>query len=328
LKFRIHHVNRYLYAEPVSLCHSIAHLKPREQRGQRTHAAHVRVDPWPAVSREHHDFFGNRQSYFSIQQTHTALEVTATSELTVEPPPLPALDRSLPWERVVAALQEDRDEDDLAARIFTLPSAFIPVSPAAADYARTSFTPRRPLLEAVADLMGRIYREFEYDPHFTTIATPLADVIAHRKGVCQDFAHLAIASLRGLGLAARYVSGYLETLPPPGKPKLQGADASHAWFSVYVPGAGWVDFDPTNDQIPREQHITTAVGRDYRDVTPLRGVFYGGGEHTLEVAVDVDRVGEPDTKCSGTAAKAVRAHGSVAASDVPGSAGAESSARP
>lgn len=292
MKFRVHHVTRYLYAEPVSLCHSIAHLKPRDRSGQRTLSSQLRVDPWPAVSREHLDFFGNRQSYFSIQQSHTTLEVTAVSELLVDPPPPPALERSAPWERVVGDLREGRDGEALAARIYTLPSPFVPSEIAALGYARASFPPRRPVLEAVADLMGRIYREFDYDPHFTTVATPLTDVIAHRKGVCQDFAHLAISCLRGLGLAARYVSGYLETLPPPGQPKLQGADASHAWFSVFVPGTGWVDFDPTNDQIPQERYITTAVGRDYQDVTPLRGVFYGGGEHRLEVAVDVAGVTE------------------------------------
>jgi len=146
------------------------------------------------------------------------------------------------------------------------------------------------VLEAVTDLMGRIFRDFEYDPHFSNVATPLSEVLEHRRGVCQDFAHLGLACLRGLGLPARYVSGYLETLPPPGQVKLQGSDASHAWFAVLVPGLGWVDFDPTNDQIPAEQHITTALGRDYQDVTPLRGVFYGGGTHDLSIAVDVNRI--------------------------------------
>lgn len=293
MRFRVHHVTRYRYEQPVSLCHSVAHLKPREQPGQRTRAAHIRVDPWPAVAREHLDFFGNRQSYFSIQQSHRALEVAATSEVEVTPRAVPDLSGSPPWERVVAELRESREPEALAARIFTLPSAYVPLDAAAADYARPSFAPGRPLLEAVSELMGRIYRELEYDPHFTTVATPLSEVLAHRRGVCQDFAHLALAGLRGLGLPARYVSGYLETLPPPGQPKLQGADASHAWFAVFLPRVGWIDFDPTNDQIPGEQHITTAVGRDFQDVTPLRGVFYGGGEHELEVAVDVDRI-EPE----------------------------------
>lgn len=292
MRFRIQHVTRYVYEEPVSLCHSIAHLKPRTQPGQRLISAQVRVDPFPAVSREHTDFFGNRVSYFSIQQSHTTLEVAATSEVEVEAVELPDFDVSLPWEAVLHELREARDQATLEARIFTLPSSFVPLVPEATDYACASFSAGRPVLEAVSDLMSRIFREFEYDPHFTTVATPLSEVLEHRKGVCQDFAHLGLACLRGLGLPARYVSGYLETIPPPGQPKLQGADASHAWFSLYVPGMGWVDFDPTNDQVPREQHVTVAVGRDFQDVTPLRGVFYGGGEHELEVEVDVDRVVE------------------------------------
>jgi transglutaminase-like putative cysteine protease len=290
VRFRISHVTRYLYAEPVSLCHSIAHLKPRTQPGQRPLSAQVRVDPWPAVAREHTDFFGNRTSYFSIQQSHTVLEVTALSEVEVIPAPLPNFADSPPWERVVEQVHERPEDDILDARVFTLPSPYAPGEPGAVDYARAAFPPGRPVLEAVSDLMGRIHQDFDYDPHFTTVATPLTEVLSHRRGVCQDFAHLALACLRGLGLAARYVSGYLETLPPPGQPKLRGADASHAWFSVLVPGVGWVDFDPTNDQVPREQHITAAAGRDFGDVTPLRGVFYGGGAHTLEVAVDVDRL--------------------------------------
>lgn len=292
MRYRVTHVTRYLYAGPVSLCHSIAHLKPREQPGQVTLSAQVRADPWPAVAREYRDRFGNRVSYFSVQQSHSALEVTALSEVQVLPPPLPDFAASMPWERVVETLREGRDETLPEARIFTLPSPYVPRHDAAADFARPCFAPGRPVLEAVGELMGHIYRELEYDPHFTTVATPIDEVLAHRRGVCQDFAHLALAVLRGLGLAARYVSGYLETLPPPGQPKLQGADASHAWFSVLVPGTGWIDFDPTNDQVPRGQHIVTAVGRDYQDVTPVRGVFYGGGEHRLEVAVDVDRVEE------------------------------------
>jgi transglutaminase-like putative cysteine protease len=290
MRFRINHVTRYHYAEAVSLCHSIAHLKPRIQPGQRLLSAQVRVDPWPAVSREHSDFFGNRVSYFSIQQSHRSLDVTSLSEVDVRALPLPDPAASPPWELVLEQLRGRRDELTLESRIFTLPSPYVPLDPLAADYARQSFAPGRPILEATAALMGRIFRDFEYDPHFTTVATPLRDVLKHRKGVCQDFAHLALSCLRGIGLAARYVSGYLETQPPPGQKKLLGADASHAWFGLYLPGTGWVDFDPTNDAIPREQHITAAVGRDFNDVTPLRGVFYGGGEHRVEVAVDVDRM--------------------------------------
>jgi transglutaminase-like putative cysteine protease len=301
MRYRIRHTTHYAYDDPVSLCHSITHLKPRETGFQRCISTQVRVAPWPSVSREHRDMFGNRINYFSIQQSHLALEITASSEVEVTTPIVPPIEQSAAWERVHAELREDRDPRTICARIFTLPSPAIPRDAGAIQYARESFTPDRPILEAAHDLMHRIYTEFEYDPAFTTIATPIASVLEHRRGVCQDFAHLGIACLRGLGLAARYVSGYLETLPPPGQPKLRGADASHAWFSVFVPGLResadglqtgcWVDFDPTNDCLIHEQHIITAVGRDYQDVTPVRGVFYGGGEHELTVSVDVDRLG-------------------------------------
>jgi len=289
VRYRINHVTRYFYDVPVSLCHNIAHLKPRDLPHQKVLSAQLRIDPWPAVSSEHTDFFGNRVGYFCVQQSHESLEVGIVSDVEVTAPAPRDFVASPPWEEVVTNLREGRAEDSLDARIFTIASPYVPGEPSALEFARLSFRPGRPILEATADLMGRIYREFEFDPHFTTVATPIADVLTHRKGVCQDFAHLGLACLRGLGLAARYVSGYLETLPPPGQAKLQGADASHAWFAVFVPGAGWVDFDPTNDQVAQEQHITTAVGRDFHDVTPVRGVFYGGGDHRLEVEVDVDR---------------------------------------
>ncbi len=293
MKYRVSHVTRYTYSGPVSLYHSVAHLKPRPMPHQRVISASLRVTPWPSVTREHRDFFGNRVSYFSLQQSHSTLEISAASEVEVEVPPNPAADTDPPWEATRIHLRERNDSGHLAARSFTLPSPAIPPQPDAVAFAQTSFLPGRPLFEAARDLVQRIYTEFEYDPSFTTIATPISEVLEHRRGVCQDFAHLGIAALRGLGLPARYVSGYLETLPPPGKPKLRGADASHAWFSLFVPGHGWVDFDPTNNCLIGEQHITTAIGRDYQDVTPVRGVFYGGGEHELKVAVDVDRIQSP-----------------------------------
>ncbi|WPL16801.1 hypothetical protein Thiowin_01775 [Thiorhodovibrio winogradskyi] len=297
MKYRVSHVTRYAYAAPVSLCHSVAHLKPRPMNHQRVINTSLRVTPWPSVTREHQDFFGNRVSYFSLQQSHSMLEISATSEVEVTIPALPAADADPPWDSVPKRLRETPDAKHLAARAFTLPSPAIAQQPDAVAFARASFPPGRPLFDATRELVNRIFSDFEYDPSFTTIATPISEVLAHRRGVCQDFAHLGIAALRGLGLAARYVSGYLETLPPPGQPKLRGADASHAWFSLFVPGHGWVDFDPTNDSLIGEQHITTAIGRDYQDVTPVRGVFYGGGEHELTVAVDVDRILPADGAC-------------------------------
>ena len=177
-----------------------------------------------------------------------------------------------------------------------LDSPFVAVRPAFREYAEPSFLPGRPLLEAVADLNERIYREFKYDPHFTTVATPLDEVLSERRGVCQDFAHLAIACLRSLGLAARYVSGYILTVPPPGRPRLVGADASHAWLSVFVPGLGWADFDPTNDLLPDLQHVTLAWGRDFSDISPLRGVILGGGEQKIDVRVTVEPIDAPASK--------------------------------
>lgn len=295
MRFRITHTTCYEYAEPVSLCHSILHLKPRQSERQRTLYTQVRIDPGPAVNREHTDFFGNRVNYFSIQQAHDALEVTAQSEVLVGPQDLPDPAATPAWEVARDSLQQRRKPSMNSARIFTLASPVVPLNAAARDYAAVSFTRGRPILEATIDFMGRIFRDFAYDPHFTTVATPVAEVMAHRRGVCQDFAHVAISGLRGIGLAARYVSGYLETLPPPGQVKLQGADASHAWFSILIPDFGWVDFDPTNDQLPGEQHVTTAVGRDFQDVTPMRGIFYGGGTQDLRIAVDVNRLEDPDS---------------------------------
>jgi len=294
MRYQITHQTRYGYGGPVSLCHSIAHLKPREMPYQRCQIANLRINPWPSVVREHRDFFGNRVSYFSVQQSHLQLEITATAEVEVWAPLLPEPAATQPWEKLLAQLQLSTGSEAASARLFRLPSPAVPLDPLAVDYARESFIPERPVLEAALELVSRIHHDFEYDPTSTTVATPLSEVLQLRRGVCQDFAHLAIAALRGLGLPARYVSGYLETLPPPGQPKLRGADASHAWLSIYCPEAiqsgGWVDLDPTNDCAITDQYITTAFGRDYQDVTPLRGVFYGGGEHSLAVSVDVDRL--------------------------------------
>ncbi len=292
MKFRVRHTTHYRYSEPVSLCHNVAHLRPRTTSTQTCYSSQLSVTPVPAKVHAWEDLFGNRQDYFSIQEPHTELSVTALSEVEVVSAG-DLLDSAFPiaWEQALEHLRQTPDPQVLEARQFTLESNFIEFSNGIIDYATDSFPAGRPLLEAVHDLMQRIHRDFTYDPHFSSIATPLQQVLEHRRGVCQDFAHLAIACLRAQGLAARYVSGYLETLPPPGEAKLVGADASHAWFGVYVPYQGWVDFDPTNDQIPADQHITAAWGRDYADVAPLKGVLFGGGEeHQLEVAVDVERM--------------------------------------
>lgn len=287
MKYRVVHTTRYAYAIPVVQAHNEARLQPRETPRQHCALSAVRVDPPPAVEAERADFFGNRVRYFALQETHDRLVVTATSEVEVRAPAPLDLARGPRWEDALAALAAAETPELRGARLFVLDSPHVAVGDGVRAFAAPSFAPGRPLLAAVADLSARIHREFHFDPASTTVATPLDDVLAQRHGVCQDFAHLAIACVRAMGLPARYVSGYLETVPPSGRARLQGADASHAWLAVYVPGQGWVDFDPTNDLVPDERHVTTAWGRDYADVTPLKGVIFGGGAHTLEVAVDV-----------------------------------------
>lgn len=292
MKFRVTHSTRYNYSESVSLCHNVAHLLPRTTAQQICHWSDLRITPMPVAVNEWSDLFGNREASFSIQVPHSELVVTVISEVEVTPKGS-LLDHAFPisWEQAVEHLQADTGADGVDARLFVLESDFVEFSPEVKEYSAVSFSRGRPLLEAVEDLMHRIFRDFDYDPGFSSLATPLQAVLEHRKGVCQDFAHLAITCLRMQGLAARYVSGYLETIPPPGRPRLVGADASHAWFSVYVPHQGWIDFDPTNASIPAEQHITAAWGRDYADVAPLKGVVFGGGKkHALNVSVDVERI--------------------------------------
>lgn len=288
MRYRIRHVTEYRYPEEVNLCHNETRLTPRGTPRQRCVLASVVCEPAPVYRSDREDFFGNRVSFFTIEQPHAVLRVIAQS--TVEVGDACELDllRDTPWEEARDRLDRDTGEAMLDARPYRLESPRIPALPGLKGYAAPSFTPGRPLREAVADLMARIHGDFEYDPGFTTVTTPLEAVLEHRRGVCQDFAHLAIGCLRATGLAARYVSGYLETRPPPGRKKLQGTDASHAWFSVFDPDQGWLDFDPTNNLVPMERHITLAWGRDYTDVSPLKGVLFGGGEsHGLSVAVDV-----------------------------------------
>lgn len=290
MRLVVTHRTAYRYAEPVTLCHSEAHLLPRATPRQRCLGSVLEVSPTPALLQERTDFFGNRVSAFTVQASHDELVVSARSELELVQPELPLLEAASPaWDAVAAGLPDALDAEALEARHYVLPSRCVPVLPAARAYAEPSFTLGRPLLEAVRELNARLHADFLYDSVATTVATPLAEVLEHRRGVCQDFAHLGIACLRAMGLPARYVSGYLETLPPPGQTKLLGADASHAWFAVYVPDLGWWDFDPTNDIVHCGRHVTLAWGRDYADVTPLKGVVVGGGAHELDVAVDVLR---------------------------------------
>lgn len=293
MKYRVTHTTRYRYSEPVSTCHNVGHLRLRSTSQQVCDNSRLIVEPAPATSHQWQDLFGNLLDYFSIHTAHRELTVTARSEVEVVSAGT-LLDRAYPvsCEQARDYLQVSvGDEQVIDARQFVVESPFVEFTPEVLEYGAASLAADRPLPEAVEDLMSRIHKDFTYDPEFSDIATPLSEVLRHRKGVCQDFAHLAIACLRSQGLAARYVSGYLETVPPEGEERLVGADESHAWFSVFMPQRGWVDFDPTNDQIPSDQHITAAWGRDYADVAPLKGVLFGGGdEHALEVSVDVERL--------------------------------------
>lgn len=289
MKYRVTHTTRYTYQHLVPLCQNQAHLALRDTPIQRCRRSRLVVRPRPVILEESLDYFGNRTHYFAVETQHTELSVIAISQLDITPREAPDLMTSPAWETVRDDLQADFSPAALEARFYVLNSPYVETSSDLLAFAQQVFSPQRPLLDAAYALMDLIFNEFTYDPNFTTLITPLAEVLEHKRGVCQDFSHLMIAAMRGLGLPARYVSGYLETLPPPGQVKLQGADASHAWVSVYCPQNGWVDFDPTNNLIPHEQHITTAWGRDYQDVTPLRGVIYGGGTHTLTVGVDVER---------------------------------------
>lgn len=291
MKYRVTHRTLYTYSQTVARCHNEAHLQPRQTSRQACLDSAVAIEPAPAQRAERHDFFGNRVLYFALQDPHERLTVTATSHVEVTPPAATFdLTDSPAWDVLRDGLADDRDPDSRAARQFTLDSPYAAAASDAAAYAAPSFPPRRPILAAVHDLSQRIHHDFRFDPDSTTVTTAVAEVLAQRYGVCQDFAHLAIACLRSLGLPARYVSGYLETSAPPGQPRLQGADSSHAWFAVYVPRLGWIDFDPTNDCLPVERHVTTAWGRDYADVTPIKGVIFGGGAHTLDVSVDMQRL--------------------------------------
>nr|WP_324258167.1 transglutaminase family protein [Cellvibrio fontiphilus] len=292
MNYRIRHSTRYQYALPVSHCYNLAYVVPRNTDRQQVDAVDIHISPGATTHTRHSDYFGNQFLQFSIEKAHSELEVCITSNIIMrELSNSINLDFGNPCSYVKYLLQHSKDWETLCAREFMLDSPMVQQHADLADYAASSFSDERPFLSAVLDLTQRIFTDFSYDPEFSDIATPLADVFKHKRGVCQDFAHLAIGCLRSLGYPARYVSGYLETQPAPGQQKLIGADATHAWFAVYSPGEGWYEFDPTNNQLTSAQHITTAWGRDYSDVTPLKGVIFGGGiSPQLLVSVDVQRI--------------------------------------
>src|SRR6202163_2551528 len=288
--YRIVHRTTYKYKYAVSVGTHVACLKPRALPHHQLSRSELRIQPRPATRTERVDFFGNVLCFFTIREPHRELVVEARSEVVVEGNAAPWPQLPLPWEEAAKSVPNDHSPAGLEAYQFGFEAPRIRVRPEFASYALQSFTHGRPMPEALLDLTTRIHKDFRFDSKVTNVRTPTEEVFKKRRGVCQDFAHLEIACLRSLNLAARYVSGYLRTYPPPGQPRLIGADVSHAWVSAYIPGFGWLDLDPTNNVVPSNGHVTLAWGRDYGDISPLRGLILGGGSHTLKVSVDMEPI--------------------------------------
>ncbi len=289
--YRLRHVTTYDYAQPVDLAAHLLLLTPRSLPCQRVARATLGVSPKPSHVTKAPDHFGNQATRVFLDVPHDRFEVVAEALVEVAFPPPPPTGTTLPWEAVAAAAPRGCGAEFLFA------SPLAPLVPAATGYAAASFPPGRPVLAGLLDLMARIRRDFAYSPGVTGPHTQVAEVLEGRSGVCQDFAHVMIAGLRGLGLPARYVSGYVRTRPPPGGVARRGADQSHAWVGAWLgPGMGWVGLDPTNDIVVRDEHVVLAWGRDFADVSPLRGVILGGGEHELHVAVDLEEALHPATR--------------------------------
>jgi transglutaminase-like putative cysteine protease len=287
LIYQVRHRTTYDYEDPVSVSHHVLRLTPRNLPRQKCTRSQITIVPAPSSSITHIDYFGNLLTFFTLREPHDRLIVEASSDLEVEPAEAPDLSRSPHWETVPRSLEDETSVEVLDAYQFVFNSQRVGASAELAAYARDSFPSGRPILEAVRDLTRRIHQDFRFDTKATEVTTPVETFFEKRRGVCQDFAHMQIACLRSLGLPGRYVSGYLRTMPSPGRTRLTGADASHAWCSTWCPGVGWVDFDPTNDCLPSDGHVTLAWGRDYSDVSPIHGVLVGGARHTLHVGVDV-----------------------------------------
>ena len=285
--FQIEHITQYVYPMDINQAQNVGYLIPRNEEGQTCLAWKLNCLPSVDNYTKTLDYFSNEKIYFALDEPHAKLSVASKSLVEVTPKKLPTQDIS--FEEILKRLQKNKNEDDLYARQFCFESARIPLEKEALALAQNCFTPQAGMIEATTKLMNCIFEQFTYASNSTNVNSTVADVLKTKKGVCQDFAHIAISALRSIGLSCAYVSGYLETLPPEGKKKLRGADASHAWFSVYIPDYGWLDFDPTNNCIPKGQHIVVARGRDFDDVTPLKGVYLGNANPVLNVSVDVHR---------------------------------------
>jgi transglutaminase-like putative cysteine protease len=290
MRYRVGHTTTYSYANPVDLASHMLHLAPRSLPGQKVLSAKLLASPVPSRTHEARDHFGNNVSWMFLDRRHDTFVVTVSAEVEVGFAPPPAPGDTPSWESVAKAASAG-GKDAWAAAEFVFDSPMVPPEPAAGLYAAPSFPPGRPILEALLHLNGRIRKEFTFKSGVTTINTPVSRVLAQKAGVCQDFTHLMIAALRALGLPARYVSGYLRTKPPPGTTPRRGADQSHAWVGAWMgPEHGWVDLDPTNDLVVKDEHVVLAWGRDYGDISPVRGVILGGGRHSVAVGVDLEAI--------------------------------------
>jgi transglutaminase-like putative cysteine protease len=287
VRYRVRHTTAYSYRKPVDLASHMLHLSPRPLPHQTIAATALQSMPAPVRSTEALDHFGNQVTWLFLDMPHAEFEVTMDAVVDVAFPPPPPADATPPWEDVAAAAREGGAFWQASEFVFESP--MVALDPSAAAYAAKSFPPGRPILAGVKDLTARIRREFAFRGGVTTISTPVSKVMQLRAGVCQDFTHVMISGLRSLGLPARYVSGYIRTKPPPGQVRRRGADQSHAWVGAWMgPEHGWVDFDPTNDLIVSDEHVVLGWGRDFGDVSPLRGVILGGGRHSLKVSVDLE----------------------------------------
>jgi len=285
MKYSVRHQTLYEYENVVDNYHGILCLQPLNLPRQICKNFKIEIKPAPAIIYPRKDYFGNTQHFFSIHEPHKTLKVITTSDVEVIPPS----SININFNTCEEALNKINNEHELQVELlqYQLPSQFIKWDDEIKNFAKECFLPHNPLYDAVKKLTEKIYNEFKFEEGFSTLNTPLKTILKERKGVCQDFSHLAIACLRSMGFPARYVSGYIETLPPPGKLKLKGSDASHAWVSTYIPNIGWCEFDPTNNLIPSDRHITVAYGRDYADVAPLKGIIFSSGNHEVKVEVDV-----------------------------------------
>jgi len=286
--YDIFHWTEYRYSQFIPLSMHALHLLPRDLPGQRVISAELELTPKASELREHVDYFGNRVTSFMIAEPNTGMHIKCRSRVECEER-LTAVPESSPAWELVRELGH-RGEGGAELQNFFYPSPYIPYLERLRDWAAETFTPERPFLAGVQELNARIFEHFDFDKAATNVSTPLIEVFEQQRGVCQDFAHLEIACLRALGLPARYISGYMRTEPAPGQPRIFGADASHAWVSVFCPENGWIEFDPTNNRLAADGYVTLAIGRDYGDISLIRGALSGGGEHSLYLSVNVELV--------------------------------------